>query len=419
MTPGRTNSMPLTAPTLPADDRQDAVPPTQQSARFLYLYALAAAGGAVAYVPFLTILLPVRVSSLVGEDAVSVLAYTAFAGATAASLANIAFGWLSDRTGDRRPWIVAGLVLSCLLLLSVRTATSVPVLIGVIVLWQICLNMMLAPLAAWAGDLVPDSQKGLLGGLLSFAPALGALSGALVTLPAMASPDERLGLVAAMVVGLVMPALLFGAPRPMPQLMASREPEIADESKAAAGGTAVARMWLARLLVQIAEAMLFAYLLLWFRSIEPGYSDNDTATLLFIVLGVGVPLALLTGRWSDRADRPIAPLALGAGIAAVGLLIMALAPSLTLAIAGYVVFGLASTVFLALHSSQTLRVLTKPRTRGRDLGLFNLTNTVPSLIMPWFALALVPAFGFAAIFLLLSGLALLACILLLSISRRT
>lgn len=408
--------MPLAAQTLPAED---TVPPTRQSARFLYLYALAAAGGAVAYVPFLTILLPVRVSTLVGEDAVSVLAYTSFAGATAASLANIAFGWLSDLTGDRRPWIVAGLVLSCLLLLSVRTATSVPVLIAVIVLWQICLNMMLAPLAAWAGDLVPDSQKGLLGGLLSFAPALGALSGALVTLPAMASPDTRLTLVAAMVVGLVLPALLFGAPRPMPQLMVRREPEEADESKAAAGGTAVARMWLARLLVQIAEAMLFAYLLLWFRSIEPGYSDNDTATLLFIVLGVGVPLALLTGRWSDKADRPIAPLAAGAGIAAVGLLVMALAPSLTLAIAGYVVFGLASTVFLALHSSQTLRVLTKPRTRGRDLGLFNLTNTVPSLIMPWFALALVPAFGFAALFVLLSGLALIACILLLSISRRT
>ena len=411
--------MPLTAPTVPVDHGKDAAPPTRQSARFLYLYALAAAGGAVAYVPFLTILLPVRVSSLTGEDAVSVLAYTAFAGATAASLANIAFGWLSDLTGDRRPWIVAGLVLSCLLLLSVSMATSVPVLIGVIVLWQICLNMMLAPLAAWAGDLVPDSQKGLLGGLLSFAPALGALSGALVTLPAMASPDERLGLVAAMVIGLVLPALLFGAPRPMPQLMARREPAEADESKAATGGTAVARMWLARLLVQIAEAMLFAYLLLWFRSIEPGYSDNDTATLLFIVLGVGVPLALLTGRWSDKADRPIAPLAAGAGIAAVGLLVMALAPSLTLAIAGYVVFGLASTVFLALHSSQTLRVLTKPQTRGRDLGLFNLTNTVPSLIMPWFALALVPAFGFAALFLLLSGLALLACILLLSIARRT
>lgn len=396
----------------------EASPPARQSARFLYLYALAAAGGAVAYIPFLTILLPVRVSSLAGDDAVSALAYIAFAGAISASLANIAFGWLSDLTGTRRPWIVAGLVLSCLLLVSVRTATSVPVLIALIVVWQACLNMMLAPLAAWAGDFVPDDQKGLLGGLLSFSPAFGALSGALVTLPAVASPDARLALVAAMAVSMVAPALVLGAPRPMPQLMTQPERDKAADAKDGAERTAVARMWMARLLVQIAEAMLFAYLLLWFRSIEPGYSDNDTATLFFMVLGIGVPLALLAGHWSDKVGRPIAPLAASAGLAAVGLLLMALAPHLALAITGYVVFGLSSTVFLALHSSQTLRVLTKPRTRGRDLGLFNLTNTVPSLIMPWFALALVPTFGFSALFLLLSALVALACVLLVSITRR-
>lgn len=396
----------------------EASPPTRQSARFLYLYALAAAGSAVAYIPFLTILLPVRVSSLAGDDAVSALAYIAFAGAISASLANIAFGWLSDLTGTRRPWIVAGLVLSCLLLVSVRTATSVPVLIALIVVWQACLNMMLAPLAAWAGDFVPDDQKGLLGGLLSFSPAFGALSGALVTLPAVASPDARLALVAAMAVSMVAPALVLGAPRPMPQLMTQPERDKAADAKDGAERTAVARMWMARLLVQIAEAMLFAYLLLWFRSIEPGYSDNDTATLFFMVLGIGVPLALLAGHWSDKVGRPIAPLAASAGVAAVGLLLMALAPHLPLAITGYVVFGLSSTVFLALHSSQTLRVLTKPRTRGRDLGLFNLTNTVPSLIMPWFALALVPTFGFSALFLLLSALVALACVLLVSITRR-
>ena len=69
----------------------------RQSARFLYLYALAVAGGAVAYVPFLTILLPVRVTSLAGDDAVSALAYIAFAGAISASLANVAFGWWAQR----------------------------------------------------------------------------------------------------------------------------------------------------------------------------------------------------------------------------------------------------------------------------------------------------------------------------------
>lgn len=393
----------------------EGLPPERQSLRFMWLYALAAAGGAVAYVPFLTILLPVRVTDLVAERNVDLLAYIALAGAVAASLSNIGFGWLSDRTGTRRPWIMAGMVLSCLLLVSVRVAAEPLQLIGLIVVWQVSLNMMLGPLAAWAGDVVPDGQKGFLGGLLAFAPALGAAAGALVTIPGLAGQDARLALVATLVALMVLPVILFGRPRPMPHLMLPPE-ESPVRSRTFANG-AVARMWLARLLVQIAEAALFAYLLVWFTSIDEGIGDNDTARIFALVLALSVPLALLSGRWSDRRDRPILPLAFGAGIGAVGLVIMALAQDITGAIFGYVVFGLSTGVFLALHSSQTLRVLPKPATRGRDLGLFNLTNTVPSLIMPWLALALVPVFGFDALFLVLAVLAALATGLLLTMPR--
>ncbi len=176
-------------------------------------------------------------------------------------------------------------------------------------------------------------------------------------------------------------------------------------------------MWLARLLVQIAEAALFAFLLYWFRSIDPSVTDNDTAAVFSVVLCISVPLALASGRWSDRTDRPILPLTLGAGVGALGLLAMALADDLATGIAGYILFGLATSVFLSLHSSQTLRVLPRPATRGRDLGLFNLTNTVPSLIMPWLTLALVPLFGFGALFLVLAALSATACLLLVSVRR--
>ena len=64
----------------------------RQSLRFLWLYALAVAGGAVSYVPFLTLLLPVRVTEIAGDETIRYLAYIAFCGAIAASLANIGFG---------------------------------------------------------------------------------------------------------------------------------------------------------------------------------------------------------------------------------------------------------------------------------------------------------------------------------------
>jgi MFS family permease len=171
-------------------------------------------------------------------------------------------------------------------------------------------------------------------------------------------------------------------------------------------------MWLARLLVQIAEASLFAFMLLWFRSVEPGFGEDRAASIFTMVLAVAVALTLAIGRWSDRVRRPILPLAICAALVALSLLAMAAAGSFAMALAGYVCFGLASSIFLALHSSQTLRVLAVPQRRGRDLGLFNLTNTVPSLVMPWLMLALVPSYGFSALFIVLAALAAIAGVML-------
>lgn len=393
----------------------EGAPPQRQSFGFLLLYALAWAGGAIAYVPFLTILLPVRMAALAGANDIQALGYVTFFGAIAASGGGVLFGWLSDRTGSRRFWVVAGLLLTIALLLVVPLATDVPSLIAIIIAWQLALNMMLAPLAAWAGDCVPDRQKGLLGGLLAFSPALGALSCAFVTIPGLADADGRLVLVALLVAGAVLPVLLLGRPRPFPELSAPAPTEPGEG--AARPASIVARMWSARLLVQIAEAALFAYLFFWFRSIEPAITDSETAQLFSLVLTIAVPLALLAGRWADRSGRPILPLVICAGVLTLGLAAMALSETLLTAKLSYVVFGVAATIFLSLHSSQTLRVLQRPERRGRDLGLFNLTNTVPSLIMPWLTISLVPGFGFDALFLLLAALASIAVVLLATMPR--
>jgi len=374
--------------------------------RFILLYALAWAGGTIGYVPLLSILLPVQVAGLAGKTAgVDWLAYIALVGAIAASLGGILFGYLSDITRNRRGWIAAGLVLSCVMLIAIGRMTSLPELVAAIVVWQLGLNMMLGPLAAWAGDVVPDDQKGLLGGLMAFAPGLGALAGALVTIPGLADGQMRLGLVAALIALCILPVLLNGAPTGLPaQVPAQAEPRRAQ-------GLAL-RMWLARLAVQVAEATLFAYLFFWLISLDPTVSDNQTARLFSAILLVSAPLALLVGRWSDRNDRPIMPLQACALISALGLVGMALAPDATGAMLAYGIFGVSSAVFLALHSAQTLRILPRPDRRGRDLGLFNLANTVPSLVMPWLTMAIVPVAGYPALFVLLAGLAALSGLLL-------
>lgn len=389
---------------------------SRQSIRFLLLYAFAAAGGAIAYVPFLTIWLPSRMTELAGSADVQTLGYVTFFGAIAASIGGIGFGWLSDLTGNRRGWILTGLVSTIALLLMVPLAHDIWTLVGIIFAWQLTLNMMLGPLAAWAGDCVPDEQKGLLGGLLAFSPALGAWSGALVTWPGLVSTEARLTVIALLVATAVLPVLLFGRPRSFPSLTAPPPKRAFGEPAPRPTGPAV-RMWLARLLVQIAEAALFAYLYFWFRSIDPDMHDNEKARLFGMALTLAIPIALASGRWADRTDRPFLPLVAAAAVSSMGMVGMALATGLDVAKASYLVFGIASTVFLSLHSSQTLRILPRADRRGRDLGIFNLTNTVPSLIMPWLTISLVPGFGFDALFLLLAGLSAIAVLLLAMIPR--
>jgi MFS family permease len=176
-------------------------------------------------------------------------------------------------------------------------------------------------------------------------------------------------------------------------------------------------MWLARLLVQIAEAALFAYLLLYFRSLDPGVDESRIAWLFGAVLAAAVPVAIFVGRWADKSRRPARPLAMCALCSGIGLIGMSAASSVQQATLAYIWFGLATSVFLSLHSGQTLRVLPSAANRGRDLGLFNLTNTVPALIMPWLTIALVPVRGFPALFGILAVLVLAASALLFALKR--
>lgn len=387
----------------------------RQPGWFLVLFALAAAGGAVAYVPLLTVLLPQRIAELQGTEDVAVLARVTFFGAVVASIANIAAGALSDRCAARRPWIVAGLALSSVLLLAVGKARSVSELVLLVMAWQVGLNLMLAPLMAWAGDCFPDSQKGVLGGALALSPALGALAGSLVTYGGLVPGEGRLWLLAALVAVLVLPAVICGGGRTREILMLPRVEVVLNELPRV--DHAVRRMWLARFLVQVAEGGMFAFLLYWLRSLAPDFPENAAANIFSLVLVCAVPLSLLLGRWSDRHGRPILPLAGCALFCAAGMLVMAAAGTLTLAVAGYVLFAIAAAIFLSLHSGQTLRVLPAPEHRGRDLGLFNLTNTLPAMVMPWLTVLLVPGLGYSALFVLFAALSLASAVLLASFAR--
>lgn len=375
--------------TAPAD------PAPRQPLAFLTSYALAWAGGSIAYSPFLTLLLPLRFSELAGTSDVHWLALCATVGAIAASLANIFWGWASDRWpgGTRRRrmhWSGAGLVATALGSWMIARASSPTAMVVAVACWQVALNLMLAPLAAYAADSIGDRQKGTLGGMMAFAPAFAAVSLIGVAL-VPANLGDELGLIMAIVTMLMLPLLLR---RSAPALGMADRPASDVELHRPTHRTLVL-LWLARLFVQVAEGLLFLFIFYFLREVSAG--RLTLGTFAWTNAGVqlaAIPVAIWVGRQSDRHNRRKLPLLAMLGLIALGLGGMALSTGWTGVIIGYALFLMGSNSFLALHSTFTMQQLPDPRRFGRDLGLFNLTNTLPSLTSPLLAALVIGRYGY-------------------------
>jgi MFS family permease len=380
---------------------------------FLLRNALANGGGVIAFLPLLSLLVPIKVQAIAGDERISVLTAAVIAGAIAASGSNILFGWLSDlalaRGMGRRPVMAFGLGLIVLAYIGVGLAASPLTIILAIFFVEFSVNAMLAPMFAIMADEIPDSHKRTAGGLLAVGYSVAAtLSTLLIVYPLV--EGTRLAII-------VLAAALCVAP-----LLTSRALPLADAPTAGAAPqllrSDLGAAWAARLLVQVAGAILAVYIVYYFESITPGTPPDQVVRMVAPVLLVAqllpMVIAVPLGRWSDRIGRGKPVLLIAAGVAALGLIGMALAQDFTQGAVAFAIHSAGWSVFLSLHAGFAMQLLPDPRWRGRDLGLMNLTNTLPKLLGPALTWWLVtphnfdPALLTAAAFTGCGALALLA-----------
>ncbi|VXC66028.1 MFS transporter [Sphingomonas sp. 8AM] len=383
--------------------------------RLLAAFSLAHAGAVIGYLPFLSLLLPLKIDRLAGEARIGWLTVAVVLGAATASGANVLFGWLSDRSfargGGRRGWIAGGLVALALSYAAIALAARPATLIVAVLAFQCAVNAVLAPMMAIMADEIPDEQRGLAGGLLAIGPpAAGAVS-ALLVADAGWTEAARLALIAALTTVAVCPLLMIRRPA---VAAAPRMPELAPAQ----------RLWVAsvaRLLVQLAGGALSLYLLYYFQtvagSVPPATLAARVGTLLTISYILPLPVAVLAGRLSDQAARRTPFLVGAASVATLGLLTMATVPHPVAGAIGFLAYAVAGAVFLALHQAFAVRLLPDPRHRGRDLGLINLSNTVPSLLGPLLTWALATPGDFTLLLVVLAALTLAGGVLILPLRR--
>ncbi|MBN8808871.1 MAG: MFS transporter [Sphingomonas sp.] len=391
--------------------------PSRRSTGFLLVYALANAGGVIGFLPLLSLLLPIKIEAVAGEARLGLFTATVIAGSIAASISNVVAGWLSDRSvaagRGRRGWVAGGAVATAVSYGGIAMATTPTAIVVATVAFQAALNTALGPLVAIMADEVPDEQKSFTGGLLALSNPVASGVLALVMSLGPASEAARLALVVAAFAICIAPILatrthlLPAEPNAPPRAALRRD---------------LAATWAARLLVQLAGAVLSLYLLYYFESIAPAEPRADLAasvsTLLTVGFVVALPIAILFGRLSDRLDRRKPFLLIAAAVTALGLSAMAVAHDWRAGAIGFVLYAVGVGVFLPLQNAFSMQLLPDPRHRGRDLGLLNLTNTLPSLLGPLLTWLLATPRDFGTLLLVLAVLAMVGGLLLLGVRNR-
>jgi MFS family permease len=358
---------------------------------FMLLYAVAYTGLFVAFIPFFSLLLPAKVEAVAMAERVALLSRITLAGAVVASAANILFGALSDRTyrlrGTRRPWVLAGLIGLVAAYAAIHLARSGEALLAGVMAFQIALNAMFAPIVAIMADEVPDDRKGMMAGMLGIAQPVATLAGVLVTIEIVPGEAAQYALVCLLTGALILPFLLLGREG------ASPVPPTPQADSGRFQRRDLAFAWAAKLTVQVAGTAVVTYLFFYMTDLFAAGGGAERSRMIAWIMAaatfVAIPLTIGCGRLSDRIGRRKPVLAFATAGMVLGLAAMASASEWVQAAIGYCAFAATYSVFVALHAAFTMQLLPSPEHRGRDLGVFNLTNTLPNVAGPALALLLV------------------------------
>src|SRR5689334_19406756 len=202
------------------------VPTNAVNPAFQALLALANTAIWLSILPIGQILLPTQIAALNAANKFSNLAIATSVGVIAALLTNPIAGALSDRTasrfGRRRPWLIAGTVLSAATLVLMANASSFITLVIWWAIFHVAANTLLAALSAVVPDQVPLRQRATVSAFVSLSLPLGAVVGALLVTKVVKSTALSYYTFAGILVVVMLIFVLVLRDKPLPKGAAPR-----------------------------------------------------------------------------------------------------------------------------------------------------------------------------------------------------
>jgi MFS family permease len=294
--------------------------------------------------------------------------------------------YASTRWGRRKPFIVGGALFDALFLIGIASANSLLAIAAFATLLALSTNVARGPFQGYVPDLVPDRQVGLASSMVGLMQVLGNVVG--FALAAIANTQGNVGLAVIAVATIELVTMLSvvlrvpNGPPPKPRNGRSWA-SVAAET----WGTDILReksyLWLlaSRLFILMGGAAVLNFILFYLpdvHSLNQAETGGAFLTMLVAATVVSVLSIVPASRLSDRYGRkPVIYVCTGLGALGVGLI--AIAPSVAVATVGAAIFGASQGTFLAVDWALMTDIIPRAAS-GRYMGLSNVVTASSTTI---------------------------------------
>ena len=342
--------------------------------------------------------LSIKLATIAPSDAVGLQGLTLGVGSLMGLIAGPLFGNLSDRTrsrfGRRRPWLLGGALVGAAALITIGVTDSVPVVIVAFTLMMLTMNAAVASISGLYADRIPDKWQGRVGALLGVATNFGAIAGAAVATIFSSNIVLVFAIPGLLAVVTVIAVCLVA--KDSKDDVRIQTPFSVMEIIRSFGWPVRANRdfsinFASRFLIWLGYGALMSYQALLFI-IHFGIPPQEVAMYMFASTGIAGITTLVgsfgVGWISDNTDRRRGFVLFAGILIGVALILMGLAPTVELVIAAGALCGFGLGIYLAVDLSLAVRLIPDRNSAGRYMGIVNLANTLPGMITPFAAPAI-------------------------------
>ncbi|MFF9909470.1 MFS transporter [Streptomyces sp. NPDC013457] len=332
-----------------------------------------------------------------------------------ATVFNPVAGALSDRSGRRNPWILAGGLLAIPVMFLLGGVDTILLVTIAWCLGQAVMNIYQAAITSVVPDRVPFAARGKASAAVGLGMPIGSTVGALIG--AAFSENYRTGY---LVFGVIVAAtaVLFTTCAPERRMPAKAPLPV--KQQIAAFGSALRHhdfrwAFIGRALLVLgyfAVAGFQLYILKDHTELPGGLTPEEAVAILMPVNSVAMVVSTVLGGWfSDRYDRRKLFVGASAALAAVALVIPAVSTSWSAMLVFSVVNGLGFGCYMAVDTALVTMVLPKAEDAARDMGVLNVANAGPQIVAPFVASLIVSlSGGYTALFVIAAVLSVLGAL---------